>query len=257
MVGPPDGCWDIGATHSSMTPCTVSAGVVTIAKSVGSGSRQQFLYARTPSTLGRWELTGYTVTPNGVVSRFESTDRPTLAAAQRRRPPRRFSEGKMSSSGRRPPPKRLCAGSTTSLLPLSFLIARPMLVFAISQFLYGIPHCLRIRHSVLICRPAVKASSVLPHFVFRPWHLRASRCCGRISGLAHSLHSPNKEMLLNRLLVPTQGVIAPGSDRSHQKSQSPNQRQTFLKHFFFLVGQLPPEPCEFRPRRRGNSALWA
>ncbi len=31
-----------------------------------------------PSTLGRFELTGKTVPPNGLLSRFQSNERPTL-----------------------------------------------------------------------------------------------------------------------------------------------------------------------------------
>ena len=46
------------STHSAITPGTVGAGVTTTARSTGSGTAAIVGYARIPSTLGRFGLTG-------------------------------------------------------------------------------------------------------------------------------------------------------------------------------------------------------
>ena len=45
-------------THSLITAGTVGAGVITTARSTGSGTEAMFLYALIPSTLGRFKLMG-------------------------------------------------------------------------------------------------------------------------------------------------------------------------------------------------------
>src|SRR5271165_2207056 len=66
------------ATDSARTSGTESAGVVTTTRSTLSGSSETLGYALIPNTLGRFEFTGNTVPPKGLLNRFHSTDRPTL-----------------------------------------------------------------------------------------------------------------------------------------------------------------------------------
>ena len=66
------------ATDSARTSGTLSAGVVTTTRSTLSGSSETLGYALMPRTFGRLELTGNTVPPKGLLSRFHNTDRPTL-----------------------------------------------------------------------------------------------------------------------------------------------------------------------------------
>lgn len=68
------------STASAMRSGTVSAGVETTTRSTLSGRSLRLGYALIPSTLGRFEFTGKTVPPKGLLSRFHSTDRPTLPA---------------------------------------------------------------------------------------------------------------------------------------------------------------------------------
>ena len=66
------------STDSASTSGTVSAGVVTTTRSTLSGRSETLGYALIPNTLGRLEFTGKTVPPKGLLSRFHSTERPTL-----------------------------------------------------------------------------------------------------------------------------------------------------------------------------------
>src|SRR5687768_12388332 len=66
------------STHSAMMPGTVGAGVTTTARSTFSGTSFIDLYALMPRTLGRFGLTGKTVPPKGLETRFHSSVRPTL-----------------------------------------------------------------------------------------------------------------------------------------------------------------------------------
>ncbi len=68
-------------THSPMIPGTVGAGVTITARSIGSGKADTRGYALTPSTFGRFGLTGNTVPPNGLLKRFQRMVLPTLPAA--------------------------------------------------------------------------------------------------------------------------------------------------------------------------------
>ena len=68
------------STDSAMRSGTVSAGVVTTTRSTLSGRSRTLGYALMPSTFVRLEFTGKTVPPNGLLSRFHSTERPTLPA---------------------------------------------------------------------------------------------------------------------------------------------------------------------------------
>src|SRR5271165_2774114 len=68
------------STDSASRSGTVSAGVVTTTRSTLSGRSETFGYSLMPSTFGRLELTGNTVPPNGLLSRFHNTERPTLPA---------------------------------------------------------------------------------------------------------------------------------------------------------------------------------
>ena len=64
--------------HSWMMPGIDGGGVTTTARSTSSGIADTEGYAFTPRTLGRFGFTGYTVPPNGLVTRFQSTVRPTV-----------------------------------------------------------------------------------------------------------------------------------------------------------------------------------
>src|SRR5207302_8833861 len=64
--------------HSLMIPGMDGGGVITTARSTASGMSEMLGYAFTPSTLERFGFTGYTVPPNGLVTRFHSRVRPTV-----------------------------------------------------------------------------------------------------------------------------------------------------------------------------------
>src|SRR5579871_152714 len=64
--------------HSRIIPGTEGGGVTTTARSTSSGISEIEGYAFTPNTLERFGLTGNTVPPNGLVTRFQRMVRPTL-----------------------------------------------------------------------------------------------------------------------------------------------------------------------------------
>ena len=64
--------------HSLIIPGIEGGGVMITARSTSSGIAETEGYAFTPRTLGRFGFTGYTVPPNGLVTRFHSRVRPTV-----------------------------------------------------------------------------------------------------------------------------------------------------------------------------------
>ena len=66
------------SAHSAIMPGTVCAGATITARSTSAGTSEMLGYALTPSTFGRLALTGKTVPPNGLLTRFHMMVRPTL-----------------------------------------------------------------------------------------------------------------------------------------------------------------------------------
>ncbi len=64
--------------RSLTTPGTVGAGVAITARSISSGIVPTAGYDLMPKTLERFGLTGKTVPPKGLVTRFQTRERPTL-----------------------------------------------------------------------------------------------------------------------------------------------------------------------------------
>src|ERR1035441_752804 len=64
--------------HSRISPGMEGGGVMITARSTDSGISEIVGYAFTPNPPGRLGLTGYTGPPNGLVTRFHSTVRPTV-----------------------------------------------------------------------------------------------------------------------------------------------------------------------------------
>ena len=103
------------STHSATMSGTAGAGATITAKSTCSGTSEIVGYAFIPSTLGRLELTGKTVPPNGLLTRFHMIVRPTLPGRSVAPITATVSGRKIASSDCRSYPRTSCAGSATKL----------------------------------------------------------------------------------------------------------------------------------------------
>ena len=109
------------ATHSRTTPGTVLAGVTITARSTLSGTAATVGYARIPSTLVRFGLTGNTVPPNGLLIKFQRIVRPTLAGDSVAPITATLRGAKNTSRGRRRRPRISCADSVPGRLSVIVL----------------------------------------------------------------------------------------------------------------------------------------